>query len=173
MIELFNGFLDKLQGTIRQIIEAANPLGQVSKELYQLTLRECAMLAGMTTNPYHYNIRRNLYLRTSPTTDYVAITRNRTNYVLRMMYENQFITHAQYMEALEESTANVLRESPESRELYPYVHYVEYAVKDVIQALLRLNNLENTAQNRAAMERELREAKRLGLPSHFVREVRA
>ncbi|MCQ4266471.1 MAG: HAMP domain-containing methyl-accepting chemotaxis protein [Pseudomonas sp.] len=37
MIELFNGFLDKLQGTIRQIIEAANPLGQVSKELYQLT----------------------------------------------------------------------------------------------------------------------------------------
>ncbi|MCF6751487.1 methyl-accepting chemotaxis protein [Pseudomonas stutzeri] len=37
MIELFNDFLDKLQGTIRQIIEAANPLGQVSKELYQLT----------------------------------------------------------------------------------------------------------------------------------------
>ncbi|MCQ4304208.1 chemotaxis protein [Stutzerimonas frequens] len=37
MIELFNGFLDKLQGTIRQIIEAASPLGQVSKELYNLT----------------------------------------------------------------------------------------------------------------------------------------
>jgi methyl-accepting chemotaxis protein len=37
MIELFNGFLDKLQRTIRQIIEAASPLGQVSKELYNLT----------------------------------------------------------------------------------------------------------------------------------------
>ena len=37
MIELFNGFLDKLQQTIRQIIEAASPLGQVSKELYTLT----------------------------------------------------------------------------------------------------------------------------------------
>ncbi|MEW6174420.1 MAG: methyl-accepting chemotaxis protein [Pseudomonadota bacterium] len=37
MIELFNSFLDKLQRTIRQIIEAANPLGQVSKELYKLT----------------------------------------------------------------------------------------------------------------------------------------
>ncbi len=37
MIELFNSFLDKLQCTIRQIIEAANPLGQVSKELYKLT----------------------------------------------------------------------------------------------------------------------------------------
>ncbi len=37
MIELFNGFLDKLQRTIRQIIDAASPLGQVSKELYNLT----------------------------------------------------------------------------------------------------------------------------------------
>ncbi|WP_417792335.1 methyl-accepting chemotaxis protein [Stutzerimonas xanthomarina] len=37
MIELFNGFLDKLQHTIRQIIEAASPLGHVSKELYKLT----------------------------------------------------------------------------------------------------------------------------------------
>ena len=37
MIELFNGFLDKLQGTIRQIVEAASPLGQMSQELYRLT----------------------------------------------------------------------------------------------------------------------------------------
>ena len=37
MIELFNGFLDKLQRTIRQVIEAADPLGQVSKDLYKLT----------------------------------------------------------------------------------------------------------------------------------------
>ncbi|XQE66780.1 methyl-accepting chemotaxis protein [Pseudomonas sp. P3C3] len=37
MIQLFNGFLDKLQGTIRQIIEAASPLGGMSQELYRLT----------------------------------------------------------------------------------------------------------------------------------------
>ncbi len=37
MIRLFNGFLDKLQGTIRQIIEAASPIGDCSKELYRLT----------------------------------------------------------------------------------------------------------------------------------------
>ena len=37
MIKLFNGFLDKLQGTIRQIIDAASPLGQMSKDLYRLT----------------------------------------------------------------------------------------------------------------------------------------
>ena len=83
------------------------------------------MLAGMTTNPYYYNCRRNFYLRTSPTTDYAAISNNRTNYALRMMYENQFITHQQYTDALRPETANVLRESPESKELYPFVHYVE------------------------------------------------
>ncbi|MBH3368659.1 methyl-accepting chemotaxis protein [Pseudomonas carnis] len=37
MIKLFNDFLDKLQGTMRQIINAASPLGQMSKELYRLT----------------------------------------------------------------------------------------------------------------------------------------
>ena len=37
MIKLFNSFLDKLQGTIRQIVDAASPLGGMSKELYRLT----------------------------------------------------------------------------------------------------------------------------------------
>ncbi len=130
--------------------------GYFGKELSALTLRECAMLAGMTTNPYYYNARRNFYTRTSATTDYRAITDNRTNYVLRMMYENQFITHAQYVEALSADTANVLRESPAAAKLYPYAHYVEYAVKEVVQTFLKMNNLQNTAVNRNAMERELR-----------------
>ncbi|WP_313220925.1 methyl-accepting chemotaxis protein [Stutzerimonas nitrititolerans] len=37
MIQLFNGFLDKLHGTIRQTLDAASPLGQMSQELYRLT----------------------------------------------------------------------------------------------------------------------------------------
>jgi methyl-accepting chemotaxis protein len=37
MIQLFNSFLDKLQGTIGQTIDAASPLGEMSKELYRLT----------------------------------------------------------------------------------------------------------------------------------------
>ncbi len=130
--------------------------GYFGKELGALTLRECAMLAGMTNNPYYYNCRRNFYLRSSETTDYPAITNNRTNYVLRMMYENQFITHDQYAQALDPATAAVLKESPEGRTLYPYVHYVEYAVRDVVRTLLRINGLDDTAANRNAMERELR-----------------
>ena len=83
--------------------------GYFGKELYQLSLRECAMLAGLCTNPYYYNPRRNYYTRTSETTDYAAITNTRTDYALRMMYENQFITYEEYVAALEPSTATVLR----------------------------------------------------------------
>ncbi len=130
--------------------------GYFGKELNQLSLRECAMLAGMTTNPYYYNCRRNFYRRSSDKMDYAAITNNRTNYVLRMMYENQFITHQEYVAALVPETARVLETSPESRELYPYVHYVEYAVRDVVKTLLKLKGLENTSANRVLMEKELR-----------------
>lgn len=37
MIRLFNGLLDKLQATIRQIIDTAHPIGDCSEELYRLT----------------------------------------------------------------------------------------------------------------------------------------
>jgi len=37
MIKLFNSFLDKLQGTMRQIVEAASPLAEMSRELSRLT----------------------------------------------------------------------------------------------------------------------------------------
>ncbi len=126
------------------------------ESLFDLTLRECAMLAGVTTNPYYYNPRRNFYLRESDTTDYPAITNQRTDYVLKCMYENQFITRQQYEEALDPATASLLRESPEGNEIYPYTHYVEYAIRDVIQALLKINGLENTSQNRNRMDSELR-----------------
>ncbi len=124
--------------------------------LSDLSLRECAILAGLTTNPYYYNPRRNYYVRQSEVTDYRAITDDRADYVLRMMYENQLITRREYQDALVRETANILPSSPESTEIYPYTHYVEYALRDVIQALLRINRLENTAQNRIRMDNELR-----------------
>nr|WP_314527315.1 methyl-accepting chemotaxis protein [uncultured Pseudomonas sp.] len=37
MIELFNSFLDKLQHTMRLVVEATSPLEHMSKELYRLT----------------------------------------------------------------------------------------------------------------------------------------
>lgn len=131
--------------------------GYFGKELSELTLRECAMLAGMTSNPYYYNPRRNFYTRSSETTDYAAITNNRTDYVLRCMYENEFITQQQYEAALDTATAHVLPESPTAGDgMYEYAHYVEYAVQDIVDCFLKLNSLEDNSENRAKMETELR-----------------
>ena len=131
--------------------------GYFGKDLGDLTLRECAMLAGTTNNPYYYNPRRNFYKRKSDEKDYVAVTNNRTDYVLRCMYENQFITREQYEEALNPETAHVLAEGPTSGSgMYQYPHYVEYAVKEVVSIMLELNNLEDTPANRALMENRFR-----------------
>jgi len=131
--------------------------GYFGKELGDLTLRECAILAGATNNPYYYNPRRNLYTRTGGDRDYAAVTNNRTDYVLRCMYENQYITREQYEEALDPATARVLQEAPASGDgMYRYPHYVEYAIKEVVNILLRLNGLEDNAANRSAMEGKIR-----------------
>lgn len=131
--------------------------GYFGKDLAELTLRECAMLAGMTNNPYYYNPRRNFYLRQSETTDYPALTNDRTDYVLNLMYENEFITYDEYQSALNQNTANVLAESAiEGEGMYPYAHYVEYAIKEVVDCFLEINGLEDTSENRYKMENELR-----------------
>lgn len=131
--------------------------GYFGKPLGELTLRECAMLAGTCNSPYYYNPRRNFYTRQKEGVDYPAITNDRTNYVLRCMYENQYITYEQYQEALDPATAHVLEKDPNtSTGMYAYAHYVEYAVDEVIDILLQLNNLEDTSANRNAMETKLR-----------------
>lgn len=131
--------------------------GYFGKSLAELTLRECAMLAGTANSPYYYNPRRNYYTRAKEGVDYAAITDNRTDYVLRCMYESQFITYEQYQEALNKQTASVLEKSPSAGSgMYQYAHYVEYAVGEVVDILLELNGLEDTSANRYAMENKLR-----------------
>ena len=131
--------------------------GYFGKPLEELTLRECAMLAGVANSPYYYNPRKNFYVRSKAGVDYHAITNDRVDYVLRCMYENQFITYEQYQEALDPSTAHVLEHDPSSGEgMYAYPHYVEYAVSEVVDILLELEGLEDTPANRYAMENKLR-----------------
>ncbi len=130
--------------------------GYFGKELDQLTLRECAMLAGMTRSPNYYNPRRNFYSRNVEGSKTADITNNRTDYVLRQMRENGLITTQEYQAALSPSTARVLETSPATTDMYDYAHYVEYAIGDVVDTFLELNGLENTAANRAAMENKLR-----------------
>ena len=131
--------------------------GYFGKELSELTLRECAMLAGSD--------QQSLLLQPAPQLLHPhlrhhrlqAITNNRTDYVLRCMYENEFITQQQYQEALDPSTAHVLETSTtEGDGMYKYAHYVEYAVQDIVDCFLELNGLEDTSENRSKMESELR-----------------
>lgn len=130
--------------------------GYFGKSLDQLTLRECAMLAGLTRSPNYYNPRSNFYTRNTEGSSTPNITNNRTDYVLRQMRENGLITAQQYNAALDRSTASVLEKSPASTDMYAYPHYVEYAISDVVDTFLDLNGLEDTSANRYAMENKLR-----------------
>ena len=130
--------------------------GYFGKSLDQLTLRECAMLAGLTRSPNYYNPRSNFYTRNTEGSSTPDITNNRTDYVLRQMRENGLITAQQYNAALDRSTASVLEKSPASTDRYAYPHYVEYAISDVVDTFLDLNGLEDTSANRYAMENKLR-----------------
>ncbi len=130
--------------------------GYFGKELSELTLRECAMLAGMTRSPNYYNPRRNFYTRNTEGSNTPAITNDRTDYVLRQMLENGLISSQEYQAALDPATAHVLETSPATSDMYPYAHYVEYAISDVVDTFLELNGLEDTSANRYAMENKLR-----------------
>lgn len=130
--------------------------GYFKKNPSELTLRECAILAGLTRNPSYYNPRSNFYKRKNDTKDYAKITNDRADYVLALMYENALISKADYLNALNPATANVQENGPQSQSIYAHAHYVEYAIHDIVQTLLKLKNLENTSENRALMEQDIR-----------------
>lgn len=119
------------------------------KDLSQLSLRECAMLAGITQYPYKYNPRRCYYVVDDP-----SIINERTDHVLEQMYIAGFITKQEYEGALAQ-TVYVYEESNVNK-MYSMPYFVEYAIYDVITHLLDARNLQDTEENRAAIETELR-----------------
>ncbi len=119
------------------------------KELSELTVRECAMLAGLTQAPYRYDPRRNMYQR-----DKMEVTDERTNQVLSRMYQAGFITKEQYNTALTEQLSIV--QVSEQKQMYDMAYFVEYAISDVVTHLLEKRGLSNTSANRSAVENELR-----------------
>lgn len=121
------------------------------KELDQLTIRECAMLAGLTQNPYKYDPRKNMYTR-GP--EYWEATQSRTDTVLERMYEAGFITLEQYQAALKEEVHIV--EVSTQNQLYDMPYFVEYAIRDVVKHLLAQRGLPETNANLSAVENELR-----------------
>jgi penicillin-binding protein 1A len=119
------------------------------KELSELTVRECAMLAGLTQAPYRYDPRRNMYQRNK-----MEVTDERTNQVLSRMYQAGFITKEQYNSAMTEQVHIV--EVSAQKQMYDMAYFVEYAISDVVTHLLEKRGLSNTSANRNAVENELR-----------------
>ncbi len=127
-----------------------------NKELNELSIRECAMIAGLTQNPYRYNPRLNYYWqRYGRDADaYEKYTVARTNTVLSRMYENGKITREQYLNAMEEDVSIV--EISENARMYDYAYFVEYCMDDVITHWLMKDGVPNTTQNRVAYENKIR-----------------
>ena len=121
------------------------------KELSELTIRECALLAGLTQSPYYYNPRQNMYYRDG--NPYFR-TVNRTNTVLERMYQNGYITRDQYLASLEEQES-ILPVSKNSK-MYEMAYFVEYAISDVITHWMAQDGVQDTAANRSYYENMLR-----------------
>lgn len=120
------------------------------KDLSELTLRECASLAAITRNPSRYNPRRNYYGTGEP-----SIIDDRTDYVLECMYDNGFISKAEYDAALADSL-NVVEDSTVN-DLYDMPSAVETVLDDAVTELLADRGLEDTSENRSAVRREIQE----------------
>ena len=106
------------------------------KKLNQLSLRECAILAGLAQSPNAYNPRLNS-LKGDMTP-----TNRRANNVLYAMHKTGKINDTQYDAALNEHL-NVLEQSRRYK-LYNYPIYVEYAVENVATKLLEAEEAEIT-----------------------------
>lgn len=125
------------------------------KELSQLTIRECAMLAGMVQKPNVYNPRANTYRRFNEDgSNKMSVTNERTDIVLQSMYKAGFITKTEYQRALKEKV-DILEKSAQ-KQFYDMAYFVEYATYDIVTHMLQQRGLADTSSNRSAIERELR-----------------
>lgn len=126
------------------------------KELSDLTIRECAMLAGMIQKPSAYNPRLNTYSRIDEETgeNYMWRTNERTDVVINAMYDAGFITREQRDAALND-TVTILKDSQKSA-MYDMPYFVEYAVYDIMTYMLKQQGLPDTKANRDMVEMELK-----------------
>jgi len=152
-----------LGGTVYGVKAAAKDY--FGKDLSQLNLKEIVCLAAITQYPHAYNPRRATYVAPENLGD----LQNRMNIVTERMYAAGFITKEQYDATFVPKTIwdspdyinqwksemNILETSP-ANELYPYPHFVEYVIYNVETMFLRKYEMDDTPQNRATIENEIR-----------------
>ncbi len=120
------------------------------KDLDELTIKECALLAGITKYPYAYNPRRAMY-----GTGSLERVENRTELVLNRMYEAGYISKQERDTALLEPME--IKEESTVHSMYNMPYFVEYVIDDVITAILQSRGLKtDDTANRNAVELEIR-----------------
>ena len=132
-----------LGGTLYGVKVAAKDY--FGKELNELTLRECACLAGITQYPWLYSPRRAYYV-----TGKVDALNFRIETVLNRMYTAGYISLEEMNEALNDEFT--VLEKSSATEIYDMPHFVEYGIHDVVTHLLKARGLEDTTQNRSAIQ---------------------
>lgn len=93
------------------------------KKPEELTLSECAVLAGITKNPYRLN----------PAT-HPSDNRERQEQVLRKMYENGHITEAQYKEALADDVySRISTNTITNDDSVQYSYFIDALISDLLE----------------------------------------
>lgn len=101
------------------------------KELDELSLMECALIAGLTQNPNGYNPRLN-----QQKGDMTA-TKDRTETVLTCMKNNGKITQQEFDQAMTDLQNIKIAKETSHPDMYPYPHYVEYVLDEVARDILK------------------------------------
>ena len=120
--EILEGYLNNVPLTGELIGVGIGARHYFGKELQDLSLAECAVLASITNNPSQYN----------PYT-HPENVRQRQQLVLAKMYEIGFITKDEYVQALNEDL--VYQSSAVKQEVQDY--YVDLVIEDVIGDLVK------------------------------------
>ncbi len=118
------------------------------KDLKDLSLRECAAIAGLVQIPNVYNPREAVRSGNYEPMNY------RINTVLYTMHEQEKITDAEYEQALNDTLE--IKPSTERFLLYDYPTYVEYAIEDVAKELLEKEGTEVTSETLQQMRTKIR-----------------
>lgn len=119
-----------LSGTIAGV--QAGALEYFDKDVSELELHECAMIAGVTRAPGTYDPYLN------PQT-----CKNRRDSVLEQMYKNGFITEKQYQEAVAKPLGLVRSQQSKYSDDSIYSYFSDQAFDEVVQALMDHYNISS------------------------------
>ena len=122
-------------------------LDYFGKDLKDLSLKECALIAGLAKNPNGFNPKENA------TKGDLSPSYKRANDVLFAMHQQGKISDNEYNNALNEEFK--INKEKVAQDLYPYPHFIEYMINEVAHDLVVANKLEPTDVNIEAQKNAL------------------